>query len=81
MYGYAVEKKTLSIVMEYMERGDLFSILEVSLGNKSENDEMRDWIGGHAEYSSVPSYLIKMEYSHIVIRTNIINKNGLMPNI
>lgn len=28
VYGYAQEKKTLTIVMEYMELGDLFSILE-----------------------------------------------------
>lgn len=28
VYGYTVEKKTLTIVMEYMEKGDLFSILE-----------------------------------------------------
>jgi serine/threonine protein kinase len=29
VYGYTIEKKTLTIVMEYMEKGDLFSILEV----------------------------------------------------
>jgi hypothetical protein len=36
VYGYAQEKKTLTIVMEYMELGDLFSILEVRLYIKLE---------------------------------------------
>jgi hypothetical protein len=29
VYGYAHERKTLTIIMEFMERGDLFNILQV----------------------------------------------------